>query len=154
MKFLLAFALLAADWPQFLGPTRDGIAPGPRPGTKAELMWKQDVGHGFAGPVIADNRLILFERVNSKESISARDLNTGKKLWTYDYDTRYQDDFGFDDGPRSAPTISSRQSVHFWGGRHAHLPERAERKKDLECRHPRGLQFQEGLVRRRWCATG
>src|SRR5438309_288190 len=69
---------VAADWPQFLGPSRDGIAPGPRPGTKVELLWKQDVGRGFAGPVIADGRVILFERVNDRETVKALDINTGK----------------------------------------------------------------------------
>ena len=106
MKILLfLLAAFAADWPQFLGPTRDGVAPGPKPGAKAELLWKHDVGHGFAGPVIADGRLILFERVKDRESVTAFDVNTGVKAWTSDYDTKYQDDFGFDDGPRSAPTV-------------------------------------------------
>ena len=112
MKLLFALLLLA-DWPQFLGPNRDGISPGPKPGTKAELLWKQDVGHGFAGPVIADGHLILFERVGSKEVISARDVGTGKTIWTYGYETRYQDDFGFDDGPRSAPTVASGKVYTF-----------------------------------------
>ena len=112
MNLLLALALLA-DWPQFLGPTRDGVVPGPRPGTKAELLWKQDAGHGFAGPVISDGRVILFERVKDKEVISSRDINTGKIVWTYDYDTKYQDDFGFDDGPRSAPTVAGGKIYTF-----------------------------------------
>ena len=112
MKILLALLLLA-DWPQFLGPTRDGISPGPKPGTKAELLWKQDVGHGFAGPVLVDGHLIFFERVGSKEVVSARDVTTGKVLWTYSYDTKYQDDFGFDDGPRSAPTVAGGKVYTF-----------------------------------------
>jgi outer membrane protein assembly factor BamB len=118
MKYLLgtisvALLVVAADWPQFLGPTRDGIAPGPRPGTKAELLWKQDVGRGFAGPVIADGRVILFERVKDRETIVALDVNTGQKVWTFDYDTKYQDDFGFDDGPRSAPTVAGGKIYTF-----------------------------------------
>ena len=112
MNLILALALLA-DWPQFLGPTRDGISPGPRPGTKAELLWKQEVGHGFAGPVIVDNHLILFERVNNKELVSSREISTGKIAWTYDYETKYQDDFGFDDGPRSAPTVAAGKIYTF-----------------------------------------
>ena len=104
---------VAADWPQFLGPTRDGIAPGPRPGTKAEILWKQDVGRGFAGPVIADGRVILFERVNDRETVKALDINTGKAIWTFDYDTKYHDDFGFDDGPRSAPTVAGGKIYTF-----------------------------------------
>ena len=114
MKYLLSLTLLAfGDWPQFLGPTRDGVATGPRPGTRAELLWKQDAGRGFAGPVIAEGRLILFERVKDRETIVALDVKTGQKVWTYDYDTRYQDDFGFDDGPRSAPTVAGGRVYTF-----------------------------------------
>ena len=44
MKILL-FLLVAfvADWPQFLGPTRDGVAPGLKPGVKTELLWKNSI---------------------------------------------------------------------------------------------------------------
>ena len=114
MKILLLLLVpFAADWPQFLGPTRDGVAPGPKPGTKPELLWKHDVGHGFAGPVIADGKLILFERLKDRESLTAFDVNTGAKVWTSDYETKYQDDFGFDDGPRSAPTVSNGKIYTF-----------------------------------------
>jgi outer membrane protein assembly factor BamB len=71
------------------------------------------VGRGFAGPVIADGHLILFERVKDRETIVALDVNTGQKVWTFDYDTKYQDDFGFDDGPRSAPTVSGGKIYTF-----------------------------------------
>ena len=65
------------------------------------------------GPVIADGRLILFERVGNREQVSARDVNTGTKSWTFEYGTTYQDDFGFDDGPRSAPTIANGKIYTF-----------------------------------------
>ena len=102
----LTVLFLLADWPQFLGPARDGSAPGPVPGTSARLLWKQETGHGFAGPVIVDGKLIFFVRLNDKEVVSAVNVNTGSKLWTYEYSTGYRDDFGFDDGPRSAPTVA------------------------------------------------
>jgi outer membrane protein assembly factor BamB len=102
----LVLLFAAADWPQFLGPNRDGTAPGPRPGSSTRLLWKQDVGQGFAGPVIASGKLILFERLKDREAIVALDVNTGAKVWSYDYATGYRDDFGFDDGPRSAPTVA------------------------------------------------
>jgi outer membrane protein assembly factor BamB len=113
ITLLTSTLTFAADWPQFLGPTRDGVAPGPKPGTKAELLWKQDAGHGFAGPVIWEGKLVLFERVKDRETIVALDVNTGQKVWTYDYDTKYQDDFGFDDGPRSAPTVAGGKIYTF-----------------------------------------
>ena len=99
------------DWPQILGPTRNGIYTGsdivpsfPRSGPP--LLWKRDVGAGFAGPSVVGDRLILFHRVNNRETVEAMDANTGKTIWTFDYSTSYRDDFGFDEGPRAPAVIA------------------------------------------------
>ena len=107
MPFLaLSFILLlAGDWPQFLGPTRNGVSPEtvnwpPTP------LWHKDVGEGFAAPVVASGKVVFFYRQNSKEIVDCLDATTGAKIWSYDYPTAYRDDFGFDEGPRSAPAIA------------------------------------------------
>ena len=55
---------------------------------------------------MAGDRLILFHRVNNRETVEAMDANTGKTIWTFDYPTSYRDDFGFDEGPRAVPVIA------------------------------------------------
>jgi outer membrane protein assembly factor BamB len=104
-------ALLAQDWPQILGPARNGIYAGPPivpsfPRTGPPLVWKRDVGAGFSGPAVAGTRLFLFHRVNAKETLEALDTLTGKTIWSFDYPTAYRDDFGFDEGPRAIPVVS------------------------------------------------
>lgn len=123
---LLALALapafvnaIFADWPQLLGPTRDGVYPGTDlapnwPASGPPILWKKDIGEGFAAPVVAAGKLILFHRVNGKEVVDCLNAATGDRLWSYDYPTTYRDDFGFDEGPRSAPTIASG-SVYTFG---------------------------------------
>ncbi len=106
-----ATALVAQDWPQILGPGRNGIYIGPEivpsfPRSGPPLMWKRDVGAGFAGPAVAGGRLILFHRVGGRETVEAMDALTGKTIWTFDYPTSYRDDFGFDEGPRAVPVIA------------------------------------------------
>jgi outer membrane protein assembly factor BamB len=101
----------ASDWPQFLGPTRNGVYPGADlaptwPATGPQILWRKDVGEGFAAPVVASGKLILFHRSNGKEIIDCWNAVTGDKVWSYDYPTTYRDDFGFDEGPRSAPVIA------------------------------------------------
>lgn len=103
--------LLVADWPQFLGPTRDGVYAGNDvaasfPASGPAMVWKKDVGAGFAAPVVASGKLILFHRVSGREIIEALDAATGKNVWSYEYPTNYRDDFGFDEGPRSAPVVA------------------------------------------------
>jgi outer membrane protein assembly factor BamB len=96
----------AADWPQFLGPTRDGIYKGTLAGRNPVTLWQFDVGAGFAAPVIAQGKVIVFHRLKDRETIEGLDARTGKKVWSFDYATSYRDDFGFDEGPRASPVVS------------------------------------------------
>jgi len=107
-----AAALPAADWPQLLGPARDGRSAEtkldwnwPREGPK--VVWTNDVGTGWAGPVVSDGRLYLFHRVRNDEVLACFNPATGKRHWTSSYETTYRDDFGFDDGPRATPTVAN-----------------------------------------------
>lgn len=103
-------SVLAADWPQFLGPNRDGSYPErvsvSWPANGPKTIWKTEVGEGFAGPVVAAGKLILFHRTNNQEQISCFDAATGKSIWRHAYPASYRDDFGFDEGPRSTPAIA------------------------------------------------
>lgn len=106
-----AATLSAQDWPQILGPNRNGIYTGPPivpsfPRTGPPSIWKRDIGAGFSGPAVVGDRLVLFHRVNNRETVEAMDALTGKTIWTFDYATAYRDDFGFDEGPRAIPTIA------------------------------------------------
>ncbi len=104
----LSVPLLAADWPQLLGPGRSGVAGEALPAKvriEARPVWKMDVGEGFAQPVVAEGKLILFHRRGGREIVQALDAATGKPRWSFDYPTQYRDDFGFDEGPRAAPTV-------------------------------------------------
>jgi outer membrane protein assembly factor BamB len=115
---LLVASLAAEDWPQFLGPTRNGVYAGADiatswPAGGPALVWKRDVGQGFSAPVVAQGRLILFHRVGNRETVEAMEAKTGKKIWSFDYATNYRDDFGFDEGPRAAPVIAGGRVYTF-----------------------------------------
>ncbi|MGB7219414.1 MAG: PQQ-binding-like beta-propeller repeat protein [Vicinamibacterales bacterium] len=102
--------IAAADWPQFLGPDRNGVYSGPPlatswPAAGPRVVWKKQVGAGFAGPVVTGNRLILFHRVAKEEVVESLDARTGMPQWRYAYPTAYRDDFGFDEGPRAVPVV-------------------------------------------------
>ena len=100
----------AQDWPQFLGPARDGRYTGPPlaaswPADGPRRLWSRPVGAGFAGPAVVGGRVILFHREGGREVVEALDAATGAPVWRYDYPTSYRDDFGFDEGPRSVPVV-------------------------------------------------
>src|SRR5579862_8823489 len=110
--------LSAHDWPQFLGPNRNGVysdqdISSTWPAVGPSIAWSIEVGHGFAGPVVSNGKLILFHRKDDKERIECFDPATGKSVWASDYATDYSDDFGFDDGPRATPTIVDHRIYTF-----------------------------------------
>lgn len=109
---------IATDWPQHLGPSRNGEYSGPPlanrwPADGPRKIWQKPVGEGFAGPVVSGNRLILFHRVKNEEVVEAFDSRTGESQWRYAYTTAYRDDFGFDGGPRAAPVVVSGRVYAF-----------------------------------------
>ncbi|MEE3152067.1 MAG: PQQ-binding-like beta-propeller repeat protein [Acidobacteriota bacterium] len=98
----------STDWPQLLGPRRDGTAVTaikPWAAGGPNIRWRRTVGEGFAGPSVVGKRLILFHRVRDLEVVEALEVSTGEALWSTSYPTTYRDDFGFDEGPRATPTV-------------------------------------------------
>jgi outer membrane protein assembly factor BamB len=82
-----------ADWPQWRGPARDGVASSfTAPATwPAQLTkkWQATVGAGHASPVIAGNRIIVHTRQGNREVVTAFDLASGKQLWQDGVDAPY-----------------------------------------------------------------
>ncbi|HEV7928215.1 MAG TPA: PQQ-binding-like beta-propeller repeat protein [Verrucomicrobiae bacterium] len=124
LPFFLTICVCAAqqvrggDWPQFLGPTRDGVYAGadlaaawPKEGPP--VVWRKDIGEGFSGPAVAQHQLILFHRLNDQEVVTCLDARTGEPKWTKSYPTSYRDDFGFDEGPRATPCIAQGRIYTF-----------------------------------------
>src|SRR5690242_6101978 len=108
----------ASEWPQFLGPTRNGVYEGSAlaeawPPGGPSVVWQKPVGHGWSGPVVSDEKVVLCQRQADLELVACFDANTGRQLWKFEYPTSYQDDFGFDDGPRATPCISGGRVYTF-----------------------------------------
>ncbi len=108
---LLSMPLAASDWPQFLGPSRNGVYSGTSlnekwPATGPRVVWRKQIGQGLSGPVVAGQRLILFHRVENREIVESLDAATGSPQWRHAYSTTYRDDFGFDEGPRAVPVVA------------------------------------------------
>jgi outer membrane protein assembly factor BamB len=104
-------ALAAADWPQFLGPSRDGVSTetGLRwhwPSGGPPRIWEAAVGRGWSGPVTAGGRVLMFHREGDEAVLHCLGATDGKRLWRYAASTDYIDQFGFDDGPRATPTVA------------------------------------------------
>src|SRR5262245_22514724 len=61
----------AADWPQWLGPKRDGgtpekVAPWKK-GQAPKVVWRAKVGQAYSSPVVAGGRAFVHSRVKGKD---------------------------------------------------------------------------------------
>ncbi len=143
-RFLLSICILwgsgavsAADWPQFLGPMRNGISQetglaGAWPKEGPRVVWERGVGQGWSSPVVAGDRLILFHRIGDHEVVECLDAATGKERWKFEDATGYVDDFGFDPGPRSTPLIAGQHVYALGAEGRMHCLELATGKKVWE----------------------
>jgi hypothetical protein len=104
--FLFTTLLYAQDWPQHLGPTRNGVYTGPWSlESNFKKLWQRPLGAGFSSVAVAGNRLIAFHRQGDEEIVESIDPASGKTQWKFAYVTGYRDDFGFSEGPRATPAI-------------------------------------------------
>jgi outer membrane protein assembly factor BamB len=114
----VALRLEAQDWPQFLGPNRNGSTSGTNfaaqwPKEGPPLVWQRKAGQGFAGPVVSGGKLILFHRIGNKEVVECLDAKSGNELWKTDYPTSYVDQMGHDPGPRATPSVADGRVYAF-----------------------------------------
>ncbi|MGH7200785.1 MAG: PQQ-binding-like beta-propeller repeat protein [Planctomycetaceae bacterium] len=107
---LFSSALHAGEWPQILGPHRNGIAENETitdsfPAGGPRVVWQREAGSGFAGPAVAGGKLVLFHRLRDEEIVEALDARNGKPLWKRAFPAEYLPSYTSDDGPRAVPLI-------------------------------------------------
>lgn len=130
-----AFPLAASDWPQFLGPTRDGHYAGPPlnlewPSAGPERLWTVAAGSGYSGPVVVGNRVVLYDRGEDQARVRCLSIENGGVLWSANHPTDYRDDFGFDNGPRATPAAQAGR-VYTYGAEGVCLCLHLEQGREL-----------------------
>ena len=99
----------AADWPQILGPQRDGHAVGEslQPWDEPpQLLWRVDCGAGYAGVAVADDRVLLWHRVGESELLDCLAVDDGSRLWRAEFPAVYRGGVDPDRGPRAVPLVA------------------------------------------------
>ncbi len=109
---------VAGDWPQILGPHRNGIAVDEKiadswPTDGPKVAWQHTVGEGFSGVAVADGLAVLFHRVGDSEVVTAFNARTGKPRWSAKHPTRFTTAFSSDKGPRCVPLIHKKHVYVF-----------------------------------------
>ncbi|RMF44749.1 MAG: hypothetical protein D6753_01835 [Planctomycetota bacterium] len=98
------------DWPRFRGPRTDGSSRerpldpqrwDPHP----PLLFTLDLGVSYGGPTIARGRLFQFCRYGDQERLTCYDAATGEPMWHRELPVRYDDMYGYNNGPRCSPVV-------------------------------------------------
>ncbi|MGI9474548.1 MAG: PQQ-binding-like beta-propeller repeat protein [Rubripirellula sp.] len=121
---VVSTSLLADDWPQWMGPTRDGVyretgIVDAIPEHGLPVKWRTPVRGGYGGPAVVGNRIFLMDyertagemietpgdrpQLSGIERVLAFDANTGEEVWSHQYDCNYE--ISFPAGPRVTPTV-------------------------------------------------
>lgn len=99
-----------SDWPRFNGPFDNAVSP-EKPLLKSwpaggpVLLWEATKGEGYASPAILGERLIIFHRLDGKETAECLHPESGKLYWKHAYPVDYRDRYGYSNGPRASPVI-------------------------------------------------
>jgi outer membrane protein assembly factor BamB len=105
-----AMARRPGDFPQFLGPRRDGTVQGlslardwqARP---PRQLWRQPVGEAWSGFAVVGDLAITQEQRGEEERVVAYDVLTGTPRWSFAEGARYSTFIG-GTGPRATPTVA------------------------------------------------
>jgi outer membrane protein assembly factor BamB len=126
LPIVLATALVAdslpaqepADWPQFLGPARNGISAetgliDKLPAGGPKVLWRTKGGVGMSGLAVVGNRALTLVQRDGQQWLIALDAKTGQPLWQSPLASEYSNQQG--DGPRATPTIAGDRVFAFTG---------------------------------------
>ncbi|MFM8378243.1 MAG: PQQ-binding-like beta-propeller repeat protein [Planctomycetia bacterium] len=124
MSLLVLFAMCAeiaraGEWPQILGPDRSGAAAADEsladawPAAGPPVVWRREVGAGYAGVAVAGGRVILFHRVGGEEVVESLDCATAKTLWRAVHPTAFTPQVGGGDGPLCVPLVHDGRVIVF-----------------------------------------
>ena len=108
------------DFPQFLGPDRDGVIRNVElaawSGVQPELLWKQSVGTALSGFAVVNGYAITQEQREDQECVVCYEIETGKTVWMHSGTRRYEDYASFGRvGPRATPLVHNG-NVYALGG--------------------------------------
>lgn len=106
------------DWPRFLGLRANNISTETGlidkwPTNGPPLLWENSVGTGYSAPSVRGELLVLHNRVRDEEIVEAFTAINGKSVWRHAYPSHFVDPFGYNNGPRCTPLLTSNRCYTF-----------------------------------------
>ncbi|MEZ6133207.1 MAG: PQQ-binding-like beta-propeller repeat protein [Planctomycetaceae bacterium] len=110
--------LSADDWPQFLGPERNGVSSETGlieelDSSGGDILWKQPLGVGMSGIAISNGLAVTLYQNDTSQFLTALDADSGAKKWETVVAPAYENAMG--NGPRATPTVADGTVYAFTG---------------------------------------
>lgn len=104
---------LPGAWPQFRGPSRDGICPDPGnlarawSATGPHEIWSLNVGEGYAGAAVRNGRVYLldYDRDHKQSALRCLSLADGTEIWRFAYPLVIKRNHGM---TRTVPVVTDK----------------------------------------------
>ncbi|NOY00423.1 MAG: PQQ-binding-like beta-propeller repeat protein [Verrucomicrobia bacterium] len=104
----LAGLSLAENWPNWMGPGKNGIVAKNPPADLEKINWRVKIGIGFSSVVVVGDRLITMghdgKKEGGRETVWCLDVKTGKVVWSDSYAAPLLDNLHVG-GPAATPLI-------------------------------------------------
>ncbi|MBM3848058.1 MAG: hypothetical protein FJ405_17445, partial [Verrucomicrobia bacterium] len=156
---------VAADWPGWRGPARDGHSAVGGPalsGLPAEprRVWHLKIGDGLAAPVVAGSRVYYLDAQDSKETVHAIDRDTAREAWRVTLDDGFRNGQTAP-GPRCTPLVdgdriyvqSCRGELQCLGTSEGQLHWRVNFLRDFQSEAPAEVGNNKGAQRHGFTAA-
>ncbi len=104
------------DWPDFLGPNRNGTTSQPilkRDWEGLPRRWRFPLGEGYTIGSCRDQRFVQSDRVADQERTFCLQADSGEVLWQQQRPCQYQDLYGYDGGPRCSPLLTEELVITY-----------------------------------------
>ena len=146
---------LREDWPRFLGPRGDGRSRERGlltewPDSGPEVLWHIGLGEGYSMPSVVAGRIYVFDRHGDTVRLAALRAEDASEIWRSEYESHYEDQFGYSNGPRASPVVDAEAGkVYAFGVRWTAAMSRHLRwPGDLGARHRGEVRRGTELL---WC---
>ncbi|MBI2929142.1 MAG: PQQ-binding-like beta-propeller repeat protein [Verrucomicrobia bacterium] len=108
-----AWAMIAADWPQWRGPNRDGtsaevIGFSAWPAEGPSRLWAAAVGTGFSSLAVSQGRVFTLGNANETDTVFCLSADTGKVLWSHSYACALDPNL-HEGGPSATPAVEGER---------------------------------------------
>lgn len=116
--------VLADDWPQWMGPTRNGVYAENGivesiPSDGLTVKWRSPISLGYSGPAVVGDKVFVTDYVKAtgtatnnpggrdaltgSERVLCLSAKSGEQIWKFEYERPYN--LSYPSGPRATPAV-------------------------------------------------